>query len=355
MIRRRNVRGLGYSPGDCNGPYRMQADGSWLYDNACNAPAASAPAPTAAPSSTGQSGAATTYLTYQQFQSLYGFENCDPKDSACVMRNTQRSVAAQDAWAAAGGRVPAGTTVNFTPDTSAAALQAFMSNQPLTASPGGGGGTSINSQPAQSTAQMEATYYAKLPGTTAAQQVAAVSAVKAGTLSLQNTSRNSANFQVGDNFKLTISGASPNQPLYVSGSQGGQSFGPSQQGQTDASGTFSLAGVMTADSLGQWIEVWAVGSPTNTTGTVSFQVVSSADTTTSGEAAGTTTGSGDSSNSTGAEVVGGSALDQIISALPASLQPIAQSIANTVTGIPTWGWIAAAAALLLYLHSRKDK
>jgi hypothetical protein len=110
-------------------------------------------------------------LDFWTLQSLFGFEQCEPRDSACVGRNQQRSVAVEDYWISHQGRVPVGTVINFVPDTSQAAMLAFMANQPITETPGGGGSTN-----GQTTAAAETAYYAAMPATPAAQEVKAVNA-----------------------------------------------------------------------------------------------------------------------------------------------------------------------------------
>lgn len=56
--------------------------------------------------------------------------NCDPHDSTCVMVGAQKANAAEDAMLSS-SCIPPGTPISFTPDTSAAALSAFMGNQPV--------------------------------------------------------------------------------------------------------------------------------------------------------------------------------------------------------------------------------
>jgi hypothetical protein len=78
-------------------------------------------------------------FTYYDLLASAGQEDCDPKDSACVGRNQQRANAAEDLWISkymtdpntANASVP---NVSFVPNTSAAATQAFMNNQPVEAS-----------------------------------------------------------------------------------------------------------------------------------------------------------------------------------------------------------------------------
>lgn len=84
-----------------------------------------------------------------------GSASCDPRDSACVMAGQQRANAAEDAIIST-SCIPAGTPISFTPDTSQAALNAFMNNNPLavpitvggtTVTEIAGGGVSTNPPP----------------------------------------------------------------------------------------------------------------------------------------------------------------------------------------------------------------
>jgi hypothetical protein len=82
----------------------------------------------------------------------------------------------------------------------------------------------------------------------------------APVLSFTNlTSGHNSNFKVGDRWQIHISGAAPNQPVSVTGGLNGASA-LAPQGNTDASGNFSLNGQMTQAQVGAWSEAWSVGS-----------------------------------------------------------------------------------------------
>ncbi|HZQ51412.1 MAG TPA: hypothetical protein VFB14_04395 [Bryobacteraceae bacterium] len=63
-------------------------------------------------------------------------------------------------------------------------------------------------------------------------------------------------FEVGDTFQITISGAPPHQPVSVS-----QNVGSTQQvGETDANGNFIYSMVEQTSNIGSYTQVWSVGS-----------------------------------------------------------------------------------------------
>lgn len=83
--------------------------------------------------------------------------------------------------------------------------------------------------------------------------------VRAATASIANTSRPGQPFQVGDAWKLTITGT-PGQPVAGTASQNGQSLGTTPYGSTDANGQLVLTGAMDASTVGNWSELWTVGT-----------------------------------------------------------------------------------------------
>ena len=90
-------------------------------------------------------------------------------------------------------------------------------------------------------------------------------------VTLENlTSGQSSSFNVGDQWRLTISGP-PGQPVAGAAQQSGRNLGVSNYGSTDSSGHLVLTGTMTADTVGSWSEQWTVGG--RPVGSVSFVVV----------------------------------------------------------------------------------
>ncbi len=99
-------------------------------------------------------------------------------------------------------------------------------------------------------------------------------AVQGGSLSFHNlTSGNSSTLQVGDNWQISISGATPNTQVSVTGGQGGQSA-TTVMGSTDSNGNFSLSGQISSSQVGAWQESWSVGSAAS--GFIAFTVAAPA-------------------------------------------------------------------------------
>jgi hypothetical protein len=84
------------------------------------------------------------------------------------------------------------------------------------------------------------------------------------------TSGQPSSFNVGDQWRLTISGP-PNLPVTGAAQQSGRNLGVSSYGSTDSTGHLVLTGTMTADTVGSWSEQWTVGG--RPVGSVSFVVV----------------------------------------------------------------------------------
>lgn len=104
------------------------------------------------------------------------------------------------------------------------------------------------------------------PGQTQAQ----TNVARGGSLSLQNLSTgNAATLKVGDNWRISISGATPNAPVSVNGGKNG-SMASTPMGSTDANGNFVLTGTITPDEVGLWAEQWYVGQQNS--GLITFTV-----------------------------------------------------------------------------------
>lgn len=67
------------------------------------------------------------------------------------------------------------------------------------------------------------------------------------------------NFQVGDSFTLTVSGAPANEQVTVTQTTNGVTGSPFVFGTTNASGSFSVSGTWAATNAGTYSQVWAVG------------------------------------------------------------------------------------------------
>lgn len=75
-------------------------------------------------------------FTYYDLLDQAGRENCDPKDSGCVGRNQQRANAVEDLWISQYMTDPntanlQAPKIQIAVDTSEAAKNAFMANQPV--------------------------------------------------------------------------------------------------------------------------------------------------------------------------------------------------------------------------------
>jgi hypothetical protein len=109
-------------------------------------------------------------------------------------------------------------------------------------------------QPAQATMQ------AALPVAVAA---------RGGRVSF-TSSRGSNALRVGDTWLVSITGASPNTAVTVSGSGPAGPFSGTPMGVTDAAGNFSKSGSVGTGEIGPWSQNWAVGS--QSAGAFSFTV-----------------------------------------------------------------------------------
>ena len=204
------------------------------------------PSPQTSP---GPSVSAPSVFTMQPpvYQPPTGIQDCvalglaTSAGQACVQRNTQRSIDAEDAFLKAkndfqtqlcisnrgGGWVPTGVDI--------ATWCAGQYGGGATAPGGGDGSTSAGGGSTEGTVQYQ-------PMT-----------------SFKNLSSGDAsNFKVGDAWQLTISGAPPNAQVVVSGGANGV-VATTPMGTTDANGSFAMQGTITADQVGMWIENWKSG------------------------------------------------------------------------------------------------
>ena len=88
-----------------------------------------------------------------------------------------------------------------------------------------------------------------------------VASALAASVSIENTTNPSnPNFQVGNSFLVTITGAAPNATVKNCATQNGNSAGCTGYGSTNGSGGFTLPGTMSSASFeGKWVENWSVG------------------------------------------------------------------------------------------------
>lgn len=201
-----------------------------------------------------------------------GQEDCSPFASDCVARQTQRMSAINAMWVSdphsghnttENWPVP---SVSWSPDQSAAAVRQFESNQPVFSGQVSTDGAS------QSVAQL-----------IAASSPAYRPQIQGGRLSF-TSSRGGSSLYVGDTWLISITGASPNSPVTVSGSGPGGPFGSTPMGSTDSSGNFSKSGSVGTGEIGSWVEQWAVGGASS--GSILFTVAALSGAKTPGTSAG---------------------------------------------------------------------
>jgi hypothetical protein len=258
-------------------------------------------------------------FTLQDLIAQTGIQDCNPRDIACVAENEQRADAATALWVAnymthpetANMAVP---NVSLNLDTSDAALSQYQSNIPVTDQT-----IRVQGGPTQSAAQLMGR---------ASPAGAQAAAPRGGQLSF-TTSRGGVSLYVGDTWLVSITGASPNSPVTVSGSGPGGSFSGTPMGSTDGNGNFSKSGTVGTGEIGSWSEQWAVGGASS--GSFSFTVAAAPGAVTFGKTAGPAPGGPSPDLEAGSVIVGGFDLSKI----------------------PWWGWgLAAGAALFAFGGAR---
>lgn len=152
------------------------------------------------------------------------------------------------------------------------------------------------------------------------------------------SSRGGTAFQVGDTWQISITGATPNAPVTVSGSMMGSSFSGTSMGTTDSSGNFSKSGTFDTSTVGSWQETWAVGGAQS--GTVSFTV-----------AAATTPAGQTIITSSGAPAAGSAATGS------SSGSSTGSTSSTTIAGfdlssIPWWGWAIGAGVAIFAMRGK---
>lgn len=260
-----------------------------------------------------------------------GVENCALQDTACIVAAAAKQTANQQAFyqaqadyntrvcinAGGGGYVPSGT------DPVSWCMNQYGGN------PNSVNATSAPVAPAGVTPALFQTPLA----------AAAVSS-SGGTLRFQNlTSGNNSSLQVGDKWRITITGATPNTQVSVTGGRNGQSSA-TPMGSTDSGGNFSQSGQITADQVGSWQESWSVGSAAS--GFIAFTVASpasSAPSLSSPASAGAAT--------PGTSGGGGAAL------APGTFDLTGFLTGSAFLGVPNWILLAAAAGAVVLLGGKR--
>jgi hypothetical protein len=144
---------------------------------------------------------------------------------------------------------------------------------------------------------------------------------------VDTTTGSNSIFNPGDTFQVTITGASPNQPIVVQSQIDGVPQPAVSYGSTDATGSATITGTIPANG-GQWWEQWTVGGVA--VGTISFQVPGVSTTTTS----------------TGGDFTAGSGISSITDMLAAPISIFGFSV-------PVWGIAAAGVGALMFFGGGK--
>jgi len=261
-------------------------------------------------------------LDYNDLLAQANLQDCDPRDSACVSNNTAKQAAVEDFWAAHQSTgVPDDTKLTFAPQTQQQVSE-FYSGNPLV------GGNVVDTR-----GIMKVSGGASSSGgsggsaTGGSASGGSSNPVSGGQLSF-TTSRGGTSLQVGDSWTITITGATPNQPVAVTGGKNG-STATTPMGTTDSNGRFALSGQFDASTVGSWYENWTVGGVSS--GSFSFTVNATVRTTPDGKVI---------INSSGATQPAGSS-----GSAPASS-------GFDFSSIPVWGWAAAAGVALFALGGR---
>lgn len=235
--------------------------------------------------------------TYEElWASMGGHENCSPMDSACVARMAARADAVLNTWA-----------------TDPASGHNSTANLPI-------------GSPAPPTAVTVA-----LPPVTAM-------AIRGGSLSFSTSSGGSA-AKVGDSWTVTITGASPNMQVSVSGSGPGGAFAATAMGSTDGAGNFSKSGTFDSSAVGNWQESWYVGSAAS--GSISFTVAPAVAVTAAGKV-----------------IITSSGAAKVPAETPAagSGTPASTTVAGfDLSTIPVWGWAVAAGVALFAFGGQRGR
>jgi hypothetical protein len=238
-------------------------------------------------------------------------EDCYPTDSACVARNQVLT----NAYALAVAQAQAQNNIDQCMANAANATPGAQYDAAVAACHG--------QYQQQSPTEQTPSYVAPSNPTPAS----------GGALTFTTSRGDPHAMQVGDTWHVSITGATPNAPVTVSGNMPSGAFTNTPMGTTDGSGNFSKSGQVDASTVGFWAEIWSVGGQASgfVTFTVSPASATAPATPPQTPAAGMpatppTPPATGSTNSSTSSIVGGFDL----------------------SSIPTWGWLLAAAGVALF-------
>ena len=240
------------------------------------------------------------------------FENCDPLDSACVARNQVLS----DAYDLAMAQAQAQNNVDQCMANAANATPGAQYDAAVAACHG-------QYQQQSPTGQAPAYPSERLAFATGGTNSSAAPAASGGRVAF-TSSRGSNALQVGDTWLVSITGATPGQPVMATAAGS-----TTPMGTTDSSGSFSLAGTASTADAGAWNESWSVGGVPS--GSFSFTVAPAV--TPQGQQVINSSGAGSSSGTGGGTGTG-----------TGTSSGTATSTGFDLSSIPWWGWALAAGA-----------
>lgn len=242
------------------------------------------------------------------------YEDCDPRDTACVERNQAKDVAYQQGILiaqASNDRDVCVSNAQQNPEPYQSQMMADCASRwpagvattvPIQNVP-------VSYLPAafQTPAQAAATFSGSGP-------------VSSGGSVAFTTSRGGSSFYPGDTWKVKISGATPGGQVQGGGGNNGVNTS-TPYGPTDSNGNWERSGTFSANDVGQWQETWSVGGVPS--GSFGFTV-------NPGTPAVVTSGGTVATVGPPAETTPGAAVSSI---LPAGF---------SLSDVPWWGWVVVA-------------
>jgi hypothetical protein len=200
-------------------------------------------------------------FTYWDLMAGSGEENCSPRDSACVERNTQRANAVEDLWTTQYMRDPntanmAAPKISVAVDSSASAADAMWNNQPEYASSITSNGVAYDPRTLEQGQQQQQQTYTASGGN--------------ARISFRTSTGDTGQLKPGNTWVIQITGAKANSPVVVAGGQNGRND-VTNMGNTDGAGGWQASGTIEAGMVGNWNESWSVGGVN--VGTIAFTVI----------------------------------------------------------------------------------
>jgi hypothetical protein len=202
-------------------------------------------------------------FNYYDLLNEAGLENCDPKDTPCTMRNSEKEVAVEDLWVSQYMSHPETANqpapqIHVNVDTSADALARYKDNQPITSD-----SVTVNQGAPTGVYTLEHTPYS---GGGAGGGGGSYSP----RVSMRTSTGDTGQLKPGDTWTISITGGKPNSPVVVVGGQNGRKD-TTPMGNTDGYGNWQATGAIDTSTIGNWSEDWSVAG--QSAGNISFTVV----------------------------------------------------------------------------------